>query len=361
MMKTPFDYLPFIHKGNMTMNNNIMNSKRIIKDIKLRRIVSALVVLAFLVTGTHVALADTGVSIDADKTVVYSNVSAGSVVGNPDAFNGKNYAVVGRIKNVSADGFSFTLLPEEDGDTGITCTLTVGIYSMVAHTEFDETGSSDKLFKVLGQVQTSSKGITLAAEYVFEADGKPYEYTWTLKGGREFRTNETYNRSLGGVMHYEIPAAWKTVEEELPNVEGYQYRLNELDRSGAPESLFIFYVGNEHLEEASDKDKTKEFCDAIVKNIMGSVIIRGPILSQWFERDMVRRDVQADYGKLSYYTGSFTDENNNDFSKHRVEFIFLPRDNTDEGVQALLYVYPVTGGSQEHKEEILYVMRSMFP
>ena len=71
----------------------------------------------------------------------------------------------------------------------------------------------------------------------------------------------------------------------------------------------------------------------------------------------VRTKVSADYVELTYYKGTFKDINGKD---HRLEYIFLPRTDINIGPRVLLYLYPVDGPSVSHRDDILYVLRSLY-
>ena len=348
----------------------------------IKRLVSACVIFSFLMVMVAFADADI-VAINAGKNVVYQNISADDVIGaygkNVQTHNGKNLAVVGRITDASADGFTFYLRPAESASAvSIRCTFnrSVSLYSMIQHTLIDEETDNPVLFKVLGKITSSDKELSMSVEYVYVSDGVASDDLWSVKGSEKeeiFDSKRTYYRSIeygnrGKVMQYNIPREWAKVEEKLPNVDGYQYRLNLLDRSAAPESIFIFYVDNNHLRNTADKDKTEKFNDAIVHNIRGDgkIVTRSNydqleyIKDLVFKHEIVRQNIQTDYGTLTYYETDFKDDNNNEFSQHRVEFIFLPRENEEIGPKVVLYVYPIDGPSEAHKSEILYVLRSMF-
>ena len=355
--------------------------RRLISENYIKRLISAGIVLSFLMTGVVLAKTDT-IAIKADINCVYQNVAADTVIdayerSGSGAYKGKCYAVVGRITDVSADGRSF-VLRADDRETAVTCSTTANLFSMVSHTYFSGDSQQDLFFKVLGKLTSSDKELSMEVEHVYLSDGTVDGAVWSLESDGEsditYNVNETYNRQLkdddaniGEVLHYEIPKSWKQIEEELPNVEGFQYRLNELDKTGVPESLFIFYVDNDHLRLATDKDKTEKFNDAVVCNIRGNgtIVTRSykaidDITDIFIKHEIVRQEIGTDYADLIYYVTDFKDDNNNDYSQHRVEFIFLPRTNIDVGPRVLLYVYPIDGPSETHRSDILYVLRSMF-
>ncbi len=346
------------------------------RSIYIKRLISAVLVLSFLMIEVVLAYSDY-IAVKADESVVYQNISADAVIRSFDAngknaYSGKCRAVVGLITGVSGDGRSFTLKAAEDeSEKTIACTSTFSLYSMVSHSLFDSQSQEQPLFKVLGKFSSSGDELSMTVDRVYISDGLVSEELWSVKSDTEedicYDTNKTLNRGIADVMHYEIPSEWARVEEKLPNVDGYQYRLNLLDGSAVPESLFIFYVDNKHLKNIADKEKTEKFNDAIVRDIRGpgtivnsTYDIIDDIKDFLFDHEIVRREVTTDYAKLIYYDSDFKDNNNNEHSQHRVEFIFLPRPNSETGPQCVLYVYPIGGPSETHRADILYVLRSMF-
>ncbi|MBO4505766.1 MAG: hypothetical protein IKX80_00435 [Lachnospiraceae bacterium] len=162
------------------------------------------------------------------------------------------------------------------------------------------------------------------------------------------------NRNIEGKFSYKIPAGWATVERELPNVPGYQYKLNDLTGDGIAESLFVFYVDESYLEKPTDISNMKKVRKAIVEDILcNKHLSMYQSYIPFFDRDIEITKKSTDYASFTYYTGSYTERNVNRYN-HRVEFAFIENDRKD-GVCAILYVY----NSAVHKDEIHLMMRML--
>ncbi len=162
------------------------------------------------------------------------------------------------------------------------------------------------------------------------------------------------SRNIEGQFSYKIPSGWTRVEHELPNVSGYQYKLNDLTGDGIAESLFVFYVDADLLEFRTDISKTSKVRKAIVEDILCN---RNLTMYQSFipifDRDIEITKRSTDYASFTYYTGNYTERNINRYN-HRVEFAFIENDR-DDCVCAILYVY----NTAVHKDEIHLMMRML--
>ena len=312
--------------------------------------------------------------LDVSSQVVYHNIDADKVIDAYDAdpgstvnkYNGEYRAVVGYVRKTPSNWNEF-LLEKADGgtDTAIKCIGYPGDLSV----SFGNAGNGGLKVKVLGKLEvSSSSGLTMIVDAVDTEENSLYgsEELWTFKNLKVINKAITSMKSLGkGEFTYYIPKEWEDVEEKLPNVEGNVYKLNKLDRIGKQEYLFVFYVDSqEHLENSEDGKNTKEFAKAIVKDIMGPVKVVSDTLDNIikFDRDVTMTTRNSDFtdGVFYYCTSTYMDKNNNDFSNHNVEFVFLPGDDSGKGMKVFLYVYPITGATDAHRDEILYVIRSAF-
>ena len=162
------------------------------------------------------------------------------------------------------------------------------------------------------------------------------------------------SRNIEDQFFYKIPSGWTRVEHELPNVPGYQYKLNDLTGEGIAESLFVFYVDADYLEFRTDISKTSKVRKAIVEDILCN---RNLTMYQSFipifDRDIEITKRSTDYASFTYYTGNYTERNINRYN-HRVEFAFIENDR-DDCVCAILYVY----NTAVHKDEIHLMMRML--
>ncbi len=318
----------------------------------------ALFMAVLLTLGSFVSYAGSSLTLNASEKVVYQNMEAGMILsayahdekGAALLFHGKNYVIWGKLTAVSSDRTSLSVT-DVDGETGLTLSCTGE--EAVSGLEDLEVGDSVKVYGKLSIVTWPKSSISLSAKRVEPAVGSPASMdTFNLLDGTSRSKNSMKERTIGDRdFVYYIPEAWTAVEYSLPNVPGYQYKLNNLSGKGSAESLFLFYVDSSYLERPGDIGKTAQVQKAIIRNILGndSLSIR-PDYS-FLDSDISMSKIKADYCSFTGYVGWYEDPNHHNY---RVEFLFLPQDEGD-GVRALLYVY----NTGDHVSDILFLMRMM--
>lgn len=333
-----------------------MKQKRI-----LMRVLSVCLVLAALGVGTMVSGAANSLVLDAARTVVYQNIEAETIlrvfqlghVMAQRAYDGESYVVYGEISSKAQDQKSFTLRGGSERGV-ITCESS----RIIGGLENLQIGDRVKVYgKVNVAVESEvffwiEPAVTMSVDKVEKTTAsQALRSTFSLLDGTGRNKDSMEQRTIGeNAFVYYIPEAWAAVESELPNVAGYQYKLNNLSGKGAAESLFLFYVDGSCLERSGDISKTTQVQKAIIRNILGSNSLK--IRPEWslLDSDIWMSQIEAGYCKFTGYSGWYTDPNRQNY---RVEFLFLPSDG--KGIRALLYVYKTA----EHANDILFMMRMM--
>ena len=196
--------------------------------------------------------------------------------------------------------------------------------------------------------------LNLKAEKLMVTDGntavRMSEYS-TLNG-TTINTDQCIRRTLtgDGAVSYSIPKSWAGIEhdlqaEELGEMPGFQYRLNELPgekQTVEPESFFICYFdNNEMLESPGERGKT----DLIEKAIIANILKKAP------DDSSIRTHKKKTYygAEYHYYEGQFAKSALD--KPCRLEFAFQPVGS--KGILVYLYVFD----KPLHKDEALFVMR----
>ena len=314
------------------------------------------VLLAFLlVMGSFVSYAKSSVTLDPSEKAVYQNMEVDTILkaydfdafGSERLFNGKNYVVWGKLTAISSNRTTF-YVTDMDGESG----LTLICNAKQALSELADLEAGDPV-KVYGKIvinTRSEQSISLAAQRVELAVGSPASLsTYSLLDGTTRSKESMKERTIGNRdFVYYIPEAWTAVEYSLPNVPGYQYKLNNLSGKGTAESLFLFYVDSSYLNRPGDIGKTEQVQKAIIRNILknDNLSIRPDysILSS----DISSSVIHAEYCDFDAYSGWYQDPNHHNY---RVEFLFFP--DSGDGVRVLLYVY----NTGDHVNDILFLMR----
>lgn len=315
----------------------------------------AVFVAFLLVMGSFVSYAKSSVTLDPSEKAVYQNMEVDTILkaydsdafGSERLFNGKNYVVWGKLTAISSNRTTF-YVTDMDGESG----LTLICNAKQALSELADLEAGDPV-KVYGKIvinTRSEQSISLAAQRVELAVGSPASLsTYSLLDGTTRSKESMKERTIGNRdFVYYIPEAWTAVEYSLPNVPGYQYKLNNLSGEGTAESLFLFYVDSSYLNRPGDIGKTDQVQKAIIRNILknNNLSIRPDysILSS----DIISSVIHADYCDFDAYAGWYQDPNHHNY---RVEFLFFPA--SKDGVRVLLYVY----NTGDHVNDILFLMR----
>lgn len=308
-----------------------------------------------LVVASIVSYARSDLTLDASRKVLYQNIEAETILKAyvSDAkeaakrFHGKNYVVWGKLSSYTSD---YTKLYLADVGAKSGTTLFCSGDGVIEGLEDLKSGD---MIKVYGQISIRTwpeASLTLDTLRVEPAVGSPASQdTYNLLDGTSKSRSSMKERAIGERdFVYYIPDAWTTVEYSLPNVPGYQYKLNNLSGKGAAESLFVFYVDSSYLEKPGDIDKTTQVQKAIIRNILGNDHLSIRPDYSFLDSDISMSSIKADYCTFTGYAGWYEDPNHHNY---RVEFLFPPAG--EDGVRVLLYVYD-TG---DHVNDILFLMR----
>lgn len=253
----------------------------------------------------------------------------------------KRVATVGSIDSKSSSNNKLVLKSE----SGSRIDITVRDKDLIAKVGDMKTGDKVKVLGLATLKGLASKEVTINAEAIRMVTSLAIEDgAYEFKSGKSFSEKQAQERSLGkGTMKYKIPAEWAEVEKKLENIEGYQYKLNEIASTYATEAeqIYVFYFDNEqYLQTQNDRSKTKPIERAIIENIL-----RG-------ENPYIIYSMTADYGReFQFYDAkTFIDFNR---KGHNVEFVFSPAG--DKGICCYMYVY----NNSVHREDILFSMRTL--
>ncbi len=256
------------------------------------------------------------------------------------------YAISGSISDIGKKYDSFKLM-SADGKSSIECkTSEVAVKNEVALLKEGEKVT------VFGTVRKKFFGGGLAAEIALLKKG-------ALKTGAGVYytdTGELLDESnTAGVkvvdaaekkelFSYRVPAEWKKVEKKLDDkgdhIYGFQYRINRLDGSSVPESLYVFYFDhNKNLMDRSRYDQTDRIEAAIVENILEKK-----------EAGKCPESIRkSQYGVDYHY---YDDKFEKGDEKYHVEFVF--RKDGIDGLIVYMYIYRVP----KHAGEIMYTLRT---
>jgi len=300
--------------------------------------------------------ADSEVVLDVTTHKVYQPIDVTDVIGDfaedPESashiHSGRNYMAVGRV--ISTDGTVLKLGPASGSSrTAVSCDI--------GNAAGSGNISAGDLVHVYGTVQITYRlvsSLKMTADKVEKAENdRVNSDIYITAGGETMDPDDLTERSIGGGdFLFSIPESWARAEYELPNVSGFQYKLNELTGAGDAESFFVFYVDAELLENRGDITKTTKVQKAIVHDILGSTKSIRRRLIPFLARDIDMVTLRTDYAEFVNYSGHYRDPNGID---HRIEFMFLPSENMDY-VRCLMYVYT---GEASFSEEILLFMRCL--
>ena len=320
-----------------------MRRVRIILPVILLLTVSFLFSSAF-------SLAPVTVTLDAEKDPLYLVITADALL---DAYRenktsaGLTYdkqllAVYGQIGSVDEKGDSFSLVSSQ-GTEMIRCTVSgTGLRRQAAG---QKAGAQ---VCVLGRIRLTTlprEQWTLTVAGIEAAAGSiPTGEVWRSASGAVVRKTDRAEKGFGtdkirggARVTCSVPRSFLSVEEELPNTEGFLYRLNELpgEKKTQPEQLYLFYFDNETmLQDQNDVRRTTKIEEAIIKNILpGENIGFGKF---------PKRHSAYEHPFQYYDTG---------YDGYHAEFAFTPAG--EDGIFCVLYVYR----SSEHLRDILTIFR----
>ncbi len=291
------------------------------------------------------------VTLDVRDNTLYREMSAGEIFdavssdlqAAKQTYDRESCAVFGKLKSVAKDGRSFEITAADtDG------TQNRSIHCILGENYSGSLPAVGSVFYTLGELRITALGsgsCSLEAAGIRESSSRlASDEVYLTVNGDIVRPGSMTVRTFGKnsitkdpVVSLKIPESFVTVEEKLPNLDGYLYRLNEMrdTRNTRPEQFYIFWFDNEEqLYDQNDKNRSQDIARAIIKNILPGENIR-------FGRFPIRRTV---YGQeYMYYDTAY--------SGHNAEFVFKPC-GTD-GILCMLYVYR----NSDHKKDILSIFR----
>ena len=289
------------------------------------------------------------VTLDVRDNTLYREISAEEVLDAVAAdvqaakhtYDRGSCAVFGKLKSVAKDGRSFEIAAADGtNDRSIHCILSEAYSGQLP--------AVGAVFYTLGDMRITALGsgsCSLEAAGIKETSARiAADEVYLTVNGDVIRPGSMTDRTFGKnsitkepIVSLKIPQSFVTVEEKLPKLDGYLYRLNELKdtRNTRPKQLYIFWFDNEEqLYDQNDKSRSQDIARAVIKNILPGENIR-------FGRFPIRRTV---YGlEYMYYDTAY--------SGHNAEFVFKPC-GTD-GILCMLYVYR----NSDHKKDILSIFR----
>ena len=289
------------------------------------------------------------VTLDMRDNTLYREMSAEEVFdamssdlqAAKQTYDRESCAVFGKLKSVAKDYRSFEIEAADGTHDKL-------IHCILSETYGGQLPAVGTVFYTLGDMRITALGsgsCSLEAAGIREASARiAKDEVYLTVNGDVIRPGSMTDRTFGKnsitkepVVSLKIPQNFVTVEEKLPKLDGYLYRLNELKdmRNSRPEQFYIFWFDNEEqLYDQNDKNRSQDIARAIIKNILPGENIR-------FGRFPIRRTV---YGhEYMYYDTAY--------SGHNAEFVFKPC-GTD-GILCMLYIYR----NSDHKKDILSIFR----
>ncbi len=325
------------------------------KEIKKHRIFRNIILFSL---GLNVLMCGfffekTTVELDTEKHIVYQNESAEVVIKAfedsaktaGEKYSDRYYSLFGTVLSKNDNNREF-VIGKSDYEKNIVCsTADEEIISAIS-----KINENDKV-NVYGKLTVGWFG-----NIVFKADkvektavSNPSDSVLSMLDGKTIDKKTTLQRQLGknGVNIY-IPKSWKEVEhnitgEELGNMPGYQYRLNELGKREAyAESFFVCYFDKKTM--LADEDDIDEN-DLIEKAIIKDIFKKTDDTIKKFPAKKIETYYDASY---KYYKDTFTKEPTND--NYKVEVIFQEK---GEGIIVYVYVYEE---HRRYRDDIMMVL-----
>ncbi len=252
----------------------------------------------------------------------------------------------GKVVSVSDEGIGKEVYVSADGTVNKSVKVKLLDRTLLAKADRFTVGSD---VVVYGKVKPSV--IPMKDYYVqaFSMDLSENEYDADvyrcMANGSKTYTSSSIVRTIGPKISYRIPETFASVEQKLPNIEGYEYKLNQIAGQAKvdPEQLYVFWFDYEKylLNIAQDRDNTSGIEKAIVENILRN---------ESFGTFPAKKITSDDDIAYHYYMTTFTDSLR---EYHNVEFVFIPI--KDKGIVVYLYVFTTS----DHKDDILMLMNGM--
>ncbi|MCR4897025.1 MAG: hypothetical protein K5891_09650 [Lachnospiraceae bacterium] len=300
------------------------------------------------------------VSLDTESYPVYQHRKVFTVVNAANhgsreewkSYDGAYVALFGYAQDVKYKNKSFDLsISELEDSTSVSCKASdTNVANEIA------TLTAGKPVVAYGKLSvndvTRKASLALDSFEILDSDSFDEDAVTTGKGKYTYKTGDLLERSLhNGKIKYYIPQRWEQTEhnietEELGKIEGYQYRLNELNRGAEfAQSLFVCYFDIERFVALNDRGDMGLIEEAILRNITGKENLK----------DFPVRKVDTYYGaEYKYYQDSYEKISSSDL--YQTEYAFQEIDSG--GILMYLYVYSTPNEDQGRiKEEALMVMR----
>ena len=305
-------------------------------------------------------------ALDTEKNQVYQNESAEVFLikakASPDKakeiYHKKNFVLYGKVKgrDTSKNQLKLGIVKDRISNDTLTCKWSKSALTVTDAVAELRNGDVVKVYGELSVGMLDGKWSMSVdkIEKTFATSASDSAYS-TLSG-RTIDMAECETRTLNqGEIKFYVPKEWKSVEKNivdnnLGTMEGYQYRLNEIDQhSTVPESLFVCYFDNtSKLFNTGDKGRTEEIEQEIVKNICPE---KAGIDSLKTPKRKQKKNTY--YGaEYHYYQEGFISKGD---QAYRAEFIFQP-DGTN-GFIVYLYVYL----EKDHLDDVMIFLRTVEP
>ncbi|MBO5986256.1 MAG: OB-fold nucleic acid binding domain-containing protein [Lachnospiraceae bacterium] len=321
-------------------------------------------VLMYVTLSAALPLSFKEMALDTEKNQVYQNDSADVFLikskASPDKakeiYHKKNFVLYGKVKgrDTSKKQLKLGIVKDRISNDTLTCK-----WSKATVTDAVAELRNGDVVKVYGELSVGM----LDGKWSMSVDKIEKTFATSVSdaafsalSGRTIDGAECETRTLNqGKIKLYVPKEWKSVEKnivdnKLGTMEGYQYRLNEIDQhSIVPESLFVCYFSNEQkLLRTGDKGRTEAIEQEIIKNICPETDLVGNVKTP--KRTQKKNTY---YGaEYHYYQEEYTSEGG---QSYRAEFIFQP-DGTN-GFIVYLYVYL----EKDHLDDVMIFLRMVEP
>lgn len=261
-------------------------------------------------------------------------------------YDDKFYLVYGRVISKKKNNKEIELLnPYDNSKLEITCKTTEkNIVKKI------EAINENDCVKVYGEVSVgllNTININIDGIDKVSSDTISDKY-FTVLDGTPINRNQMKKVELNnGEISFYIPPKWSSVQhnimkEEIGIIQGFQYRLNEIDKEDAySESMFICYFDKEEMVDINDRKQNRLIEEAIVKDILKRDSLK----------DFPLTTVNTYYGPQYIY---YRDNYKKSADKYQTEFIF--QEVGDDGIIVYLYVYH---GKPKHIDDIMITLRCM--
>ncbi|MBE5864036.1 MAG: hypothetical protein E7295_14510 [Lachnospiraceae bacterium] len=318
------------------------------------RILSCLILMSALLTAGLFKPVET--AMDTEKVIVYQNESAEyfliQIYSNRDYakkhYHDQYFMMYGKIRSKDSANkqIKLAMVPNYSKET-LTCNATKE--ETIQSIAQLRTGDEVRVYGKLSQGLLNGKW-SMSIDKIEKTSEKEVSRTaYSVISGKTVDTEQMQVRSLNqDQIHFYIPKEWNAVETNLIDsglgtMEGYQYRLNEINQESVqPESLFICYFNSDtQLLRTSDKSQTEAIEKAIVNNIIKT------------DPGKPEKKKTTYYGAdYHYYQEAYKTALGQNY---HAEFIFQP-DGTN-GLIVYLYVYR----EKKHIDDVMMVLRAVEP